>query len=1031
MPISLTDLMAVKSQKRSTDGKVNKNILDVALTGNGNNSRGYVNQKNGHFWSFLEDNIKMISQYQSDKDYIAPNVKTTILHPYDITNSNIAGNKLIVESDVHNQITKHEHALYESYNTLSNTVVNADKSAGVKYNDLFNAFDEDSYDVVVNDHANSRKLSMKVIPTALHRLSFKKDKHTKKVFQTSGVVVIKATGSNPDADYHYYDSIRNADDFKIHPSDANIIYVKRYNSMNELSQGCRHIRNDLLHFASDKKNIVKDNELDTNTILQRSTQEMTDHLCDTYVASANYITQKYDFSSQLNTSTIEKHDNLDEMSKYLYQINVAIDKLPKNIQDYLSLVDYQNLFKAETAINEHYLKLNESEFGLLLTLNLSLNNNLNKLDEKAKNHELYEFKAQNQQALNLVNNSKNFSKDQKAIITETKPLVVGVAGAGSGKSHTIIGRLAYLQQQAEDMSKVLVLSFTNTAADNIRDKYPSVRSLTLSKLFHEIYQINFADHALSDDKVLEASLQLIEPKSDFFINRNLSVDEVDSTRNKICSILNTMNSYRPTYSIAVCMNALSDLINNHFDTVIALLDGIKQTSITLEPIIINSLLMNQSLDSLKIPDEIQDINFIITDESQDISTFEYVLLTELTAKYNANLMIVGDATQTLYEFRDSNPDFLNTIEASGIFELHRLNRNYRSNADILAMSNQFLDVIEANRYAQIRLQSNSLVPVSADSFKDHVILNNMVLDSADGNKKDYIEDFKKTLSRDRNFIDWLVKKINRGDQVGIMAFTKAETKAVEEVVDSLRQNPAQFGLKKDIKLGSLIRDQKRPSSLGTDIMNGLHLSDVSKRPVIDANLANFKSACKSQAAIIMRKANKIFVPYYVTNTIDQFVKSNSGRKLIQAAMQNQADATRLYKILTDAVIKAEIRVNQRNTYLSLTTDDEDDNNYVLDNCNVVTTTIHSAKGLEFDDTIVVHRQSGKKNSTNKAYEEKLRLYGVALTRAKQEEYIINTISPIDANNSVTHSQIGMYVSPMQTAYARVLDDIRGVHMVQP
>lgn len=1032
MPISINDFIKSQNNKPTTKDQITKSILDDALTGNGNNSRGYINNKNHKFFDFIYSNNQQIKDYTNDKDYLMPEVKTTIIHPYDISNSNKASTNLSMGLAIDNYPYNNEfyasRYIAQKTQAFVSNELEADKSKTLEYNDMFNVMDDDTFDFKVSNASTDEEVAIKVVPTAIHRLTFKKNHKAKKVFQVSAIIVSKHTADKTNSKYEYVD-VYEKNTKGVRPdiinNMQNTIQIAHFDNPTQLA----NVLSDWYQFYTNPKNgfdIISNTEFDSVRIMDLATQNMANNLTDTYKATIHYFAQL--FHKQFN---VNKDAAKSAIASYLQNVNLAIDKLPNGIQEFLKLDDYKDLFKDETAVNKAYLQLNDSTFNQILTLNLSLNNNLNKLKTKADNNELYKFEAKDQTVKNMVNNSKNFSDDQKHIITETNPLVIGVAGAGSGKSHTIVGRLAYLQQQQEDMSKVLVLSFTNTAADNITAKYPTVRSLTLSKLFHEIYKLNFGSQELSDDKVLAASLSLLNTDSSYFKRLNISANKAEVVRTKLTKILTSMTAFRPRYRISVYMNELSSLINKDYKVVMALLNGINQTSITLEPIIINSLLINESLDSLKIPDEIQDINFIITDESQDISTFEYVLLTELSCKYNSNLMIVGDATQTLYEFRDSNPDFLNTIEASGFFKLHRLNRNYRSNSEILAMSNQFLDVIEANRFAKIRLTSDNILPINVQSFQDKVTLENVIIDDINENNNKYVEELKKSLFTNDKFIKWIVDKINNDEQIGIMAFTKAETKAVEDVIKTIGLSSSnKYGLKKEIKIGTLMKDQKRPSSLATNILHKMKLRDVNNRPTIDTKLINFKNAFKIVATTLFKDKSKAFVPGYVNKTINEFVKSNSGQKLLQSAVNSTDAATRVYTILTDMIIKAEIKVNQMNTYLSLTQNNDDDNNEILKKCNVVTTTIHSAKGLEFDNTVIVHRQTERKSRSAKNYEEKLRLFGVALTRAKQKEYIINTLSEDDANNSITHSQVGMYVSPMQTGYARVLDDIRGT-VVQP
>ena len=95
--------------------------------------------------------------------------------------------------------------------------------------------------------------------------------------------------------------------------------------------------------------------------------------------------------------------------------------------------------------------------------------------------------------------------------------------------------------------------------------------------------------------------------------------------------------------------------------IISLLDTIKQTSLELEIII-----CYQRIDTMAEPTHVN-CKYLIIDEVQDNSIFEFIYVLKYITKHAQSLFIVGDASQTLYEFRSANPRALNTLEGSGVF----------------------------------------------------------------------------------------------------------------------------------------------------------------------------------------------------------------------------------------------------------------------------------------------------------------------------------------------------------------------------
>lgn len=1027
MPVSIDKIV-----KRSNNGFTNQNnhdkkLINSGLTGNGLGTRGYFTKVNGQVFDLLGANDRRhqnILTSQRNGMNVVEDVKNIFVNPF------MNGAKRVLTEPVDNT-----DFLQQTFNVITDNTEDD--------NDIFDTKNSDKWSQRYQ-FKNGAIVELKLVATAVRKYEAKnRGKKLDTIFDADLMLITKITTDDTKPFKYRYDSLYDAKlipyniEGNLHAYDYNPVIISpifafKLHDTNNATNALTGYLNDIQQYA-DVELANENSAFNVASLLDDAAYNVTDKFVETYTRGFNFWGQAYDACQNGNYGPqIPNKDAIRGIYATFKMINESFDDFPKAIRDLRILDDYQKLYQVEKRVNEKYLHLGDNLFSQSLTLNLRLNDNLGKLKEVADNNELFKFEANNAQVTKELQLSKDYSLAQKKIITETDPLVVGVAGAGSGKSHTIVGRLQYMKDQGVDMTKVLVLSFTNTAADNITARYPEVRSLTLSKLFHSMYQLNFTNQQLSDDAVLSASLGLVNQYSKYFTNRGHKVSDVREVLDRLVEPLNDMNAYRPKYSVNSNLNRLSNVVNTHFDLVVDILNSLQQVSITLEPIIINAMLMNNKVKNIVIPKEVQNVNFIITDESQDISTFEYVLLTELTTRYKANLMIIGDATQTLYEFRDSNPDFLNTIESSNVFTNHRLNRNYRSNGDILALANQFLDVIRANRFAKMQLTSNDVTPTTYGSFKKNVSMVNMPLESMNTNK-DYNESIRERLGLDgKVLIDYIVDKLQKHEQIGLLAYTKNEVKAFQKFIENtINTNYKQYGLSKPATVGSLLRDQKRPTSLVTRAVGQMDFNKVA----LDMNLTDFRNQLTNQIFKAFSKSKKAqpFVPSYADKAIDNFVKSNIGANLIYGALgQNPTNTPKqVFDMLKRELMNAEIKYNQLNTYLNLTANSkEDEINNILEHADIVTSTIHSAKGLEFDNTVVIYRETERGHGIS-AMEEKLRLYGVALTRAKKTELVINTLSDIDNNTSYSHDKAGMYQTPIRTGYSRVLDDLRKQITKQP
>ena len=220
---------------------------------------------------------------------------------------------------------------------------------------------------------------------------------------------------------------------------------------------------------------------------------------------------------------------------------------------------------------------------------------------------------------------------------------------------------------------IMVLSFTNAAADNIKEKNPNVHSMTIASMIHEIYSANFSGHELSSLDTIINSLDIYYPTT---VGTQSPQQKVAETFKRRCSriIRNDANAFTD----------MNNFIEENYDDVIAILDTIHQTSLELEIII-----CYQKIDTLIEPPSVTS-KFLIMDEVQDNSIFEFVYTLKYIDKHKESLFIVGDCSQTLYEFRASNPRALNILEGSGTFTTYQLHVNYRSNQEILDFANIIL-----------------------------------------------------------------------------------------------------------------------------------------------------------------------------------------------------------------------------------------------------------------------------------------------------------------------------------------------------
>lgn len=589
-------------------------------------------------------------------------------------------------------------------------------------------------------------------------------------------------------------------------------------------------------------------------------------------------------------------------------------------------------------------------------LNLRLSNTMSHMNQNRAQLNSYPCKVHIQSKI-------PYSQEQQKAIESSSPLTLVQSGAGTGKSTVILGRIDHMLANGVDPKDITVLSFTNAAANHISDLKPEIHSMTIASMLHSIYENNYPTHQLS-------SLSTIINSLDIYFDLN-SPTVPSSQKTFIPEFRYVLERLRDNNEYTRANNFIED----HIDEVIDVLDVIQQTSLELE-----SIICYQKMDTLVEPTATQTKHLII-DEVQDNSIAEFIYSLKYTDKHKNSMYIVGDCSQTLFEFRSSNPKALNMLESSGVFETHKLQINYRSNQEILDFANVLLGNIEANQYANIQLKANSLKPVTLKSFKDAVTLQYTKLP----NKS--VTTIESMIAHAITFDthSYISDKLNKGEQVCILAPQRSTLNSIEKY---LRANYP------DKTIASLIPRRQYDSTIFSKFIAKywnlvkftppLHLIEIIEKQLF-ANLLN----------LTYKAVNAQKVHDNATKLMDDF-KQTHGNTILGWEKQVTMSVMTHDQLLDEVkklMISFEIQKNNIAQAMLSSKNAEAKNASDVDNANFILSTIHSAKGLEFDN-VIVFCQAESKATIEEATK---RMYYVAFTRAKKTEFIFayNTLARPD------------------------------------
>lgn len=658
-----------------------------------------------------------------------------------------------------------------------------------------------------------------------------------------------------------------------------------------------------------------------------------------YTNNFNLFWDNYDLAKQLNAQGKIFSEELADLFKiYGKNINWAMNLLDNCSNYNLPLLQY----KAVCDVLEN-LGITEAERREIISTNeyLLLISNIEDLHTVQNELPTVSTKP-------LINTKYN--ADQIKAIVSNKPLNLLQSVAGSGKSTTILGRIRYLLEQHVPAEDITVLSFTNAAADHITHAFSdqAIHSLTIAKMIHDTYQLNWSHH-LSNTATLINSLYLNYGESNPIINQ-------------FAYYLNAMQNNKKQASVKTL-----HFVMEHEDKIVDMLNNIQQTTLSLEEIF--------CYIHIKDWQNPYTTKYLIVDEVQDTSIFQFIYLLRYAAVNKSNVFFVGDASQTLYEFRDADPDALNAIEATKYFTCYQLETNYRSNPAILMYANQVLNTIAANRYAHLKLHANGYDPngksntkqsLTTCDFTGHVKYLHYPSRHLDKPDLENILNGRKT---------WLNDRLHLGQQIAVLTRSR---KIADEACEVLQR------MYPDLTVNNIT--SKPPAEL-TILSNYLRKYGTEIDYMPTSNLIDF-------LFIALRdKLNSLF-PENMFDSVKKLLMPEIADLFNKLQNDLNLNYPKLFKAYRDKKITHqklcdELRKHLLDFEIQFNLDIQDNNDEastaiskIITKSNIVTSTIHGTKGLEFDNTIIIL------TGTDKMHQDERRTMYVAATRAKHDELII-------------------------------------------
>ena len=626
---------------------------------------------------------------------------------------------------------------------------------------------------------------------------------------------------------------------------------------------------------------------------------------------------------------------------------------------------------------------------------------------------------------------RELNEQQLAAVTALPGPALVIAGAGSGKTRTLTYRVAYLLEQGIPADRILLLTFTNKAAGEMMRRVSDLLGQELRALWGGTF------HSIGA-RVLRLHAETLGYRRDFTIlDRNDAADLIKACVTDAKIVIKGTHFPKPDvlieiFSLAANTHAsVEDLLAGQFERfaefapkIIALAKSYTARKRTANAMDFDDLLALW----LKLLQEHADVcehyqrrfQFILVDEYQDTNKLQGDLIDLLAARHH-NLMVVGDDAQSIYAWRGANfANILNFPKRHPGAKVFKIETNYRStpeilnvaNAAIAANVNQFVKELAPARKSGLKpalvecedaqQQAAFIAQRVTELHEEGVGLNGIAV-----LYRSHFHALELQLELTRRQIPFSITS-------GIRFFEQAHIKDATAYLKFVANPRDEVSFKRLAQLlpgvaakgadklwrhfQAKFAESQKPEDAGAETA-GPGAAQNERR-----GQHPLASALQAAAAAVPKKAAVDWAQF--TATISQLEEESVRQKparmlqlILDAGYDDYLQETydnyqrRLDEIRQLGEFALQFgNVEEFLTQLALLTNVEAEENPKDDTERMRLTTIHQAKGLEFDVVFVIMLcdglfPSGRSTEQKDGEEEERRLFYVSVTRAKNELYL--------------------------------------------
>ena len=626
------------------------------------------------------------------------------------------------------------------------------------------------------------------------------------------------------------------------------------------------------------------------------------------------------------------------------------------------------------------------------------------------------------------------AEQKKAVGSVDGPVLI-VAGAGSGKTRVLTSRIAYILERGCDPARIMALTFTKKAASEMKER---IAVMVGERKARRLYMGTF--HSIFIRFLREYAALLGYPSTFTIYDTSDSVSGIkacikelglDDKVYKPKDVLSRISMAKNNLITAAYRNNQQAIINDTHarkpricDIYSRYAEKCKNSGV----MDFDDILLNMNILLRDFPEAKEAIaarfDYILVDEYQDTNFAQYLILKKLTERHR-NLCVVGDDSQSIYAFRGAKiENILNFKKDFPESQIFRLERNYRSTANIVNAANSLIAKNE-NRIPKtcvaVGEEGEKIRLLKSWSEQDEAVaIASGIVERMQSDHARY-QDFAilyRTNSQSRALEEALRKRnlpymiysgnsfFDRAEVKDMMAYLKLvvnvnDDESFKRIVNTPSRGIGETSLN---ALGALAYDLKcslfKAAYSERFAEFGLKQAAVAKIRSFCEMIDGFASKVASTNADELATGISNACGLYAFHKNDPSIEAQSRASNIEELINSVTHfiEERRDEYLRDLIVEGEAEEDTEVSYPVFTLGDFLENISLLSNVDVedeedtnnkiALMTVHSAKGLEFPYVYVAGLEenlfpTGGMLASPADIEEERRLFYVAMTRAKK------------------------------------------------